>query len=43
MEAEKEKLTNEILHQEAAMTYRQLQERVLSLEKQLKKSINKAR
>ena len=43
MEAESEKLKNEMLHQEAAIAYRQLQERVSSLEKQLRKSINKAR
>lgn len=43
MEAEKEKLVNENMHHEAAMAYRQLEERATGLENKLRKTINKAR
>ena len=43
MEAEQEKFNNEHLHHEAAIAYQQLAERAAKLERQLRKSINKAR
>lgn len=43
LEAEKEKLKHELQHQEAAITYTELEQRAVHLEKQLKKNINKAR
>lgn len=43
MEAEKEKLKNENMHLEAALAYRELEMRATQLERQLKKTVNKAR
>jgi len=43
MEAEKEKMKNEALHQEATIAYLELERRASQLEKDLRKSVNKAR
>ena len=43
MEAEKEKYKNEQHHQESTVAYLELEQRASQLEKQLKKSVNKAR
>ena len=43
MEAEKEKYKNEQHHQESTIAYLELERRASQLEKQLRKSVNKAK
>lgn len=43
MEAEKEKFKNEQHHQESTIAYLELERRASQLEKQLRKSVNKAK